>query len=476
MDIDDPLTRRIHIKMSGCPNGCSQHHIANIGFYGASIKVGEHTIPAYIPHIGGSYEGGDVRFGDAAEERACRPSACPRRSSAGYASTSPSASDGEEFNAFVARVGTAAFEERVKDLTMPIEFSLENMNYFIDWTENAAVPGRARRGRVRGLSLTARRLDRDRPDLEQARPPQEVLAYGVEHFHPRLTTGLLLPEGGVGPRRTCSARSTPEAKLFTIDTGVLFPETLATWKRFEERFGLADRGDRRARARARPGPRENCCGAGQGRRRSSARWRTSTPGSPGIRREQAPTRAARRSSSATSGAGIWKLNPLADWTDKDVWRYIFKHDLPYNPLHDQGYDSIGCAPCTLPGERPRRPLGRRGQDRVRDPSVVRRDAVLATMTTQAEPDVTARPKYELSHLETLEAESIHILREVAAEFERPVLLFSGGKDSIVLLRLAEKAFRPGALPVPGHARRHRPQLPRGDRVPRPARRRSSASG
>jgi sulfate adenylyltransferase subunit 2 len=56
--------------------------------------------------------------------------------------------------------------------------------------------------------------------------------------------------------------------------------------------------------------------------------------------------------------------------------------------------------------------------------------------------------YELSHLETLEAEAIHIFREVAAEFERPVLLFSGGKDSLVLLRLAEKAFRPGRFPCP----------------------------
>ena len=61
------------------------------------------------------------------------------------------------------------------------------------------------------------------------------------------------------------------------------------------------------------------------------------------------------------------------------------------------------------------------------------------------------------------------MREVAAEFERPVLLFSGGKDSIVLLRLAEKAFRPARVPVPADARRHGPQLPRGDRVPRPPR-------
>src|SRR5919197_1642305 len=56
--------------------------------------------------------------------------------------------------------------------------------------------------------------------------------------------------------------------------------------------------------------------------------------------------------------------------------------------------------------------------------------------------------YELTHLRTLEAEAIHVMREVAAEFERPVLLFSGGKDSIVLVRLAEKAFRPARFPFP----------------------------
>ena len=63
MQITDPLTRKLHIKMSGCPNGCSQHHIANIGFYGASIKAGEHTIPAYVAHIAGNYEGGEIVYG-----------------------------------------------------------------------------------------------------------------------------------------------------------------------------------------------------------------------------------------------------------------------------------------------------------------------------------------------------------------------------------------------------------------------------
>ncbi len=55
--------------MSGCPNGCSQHHIANIGFYGASLKVGGRQMPAYIPHIGGNYEGGEVVFGTRLKSR-----------------------------------------------------------------------------------------------------------------------------------------------------------------------------------------------------------------------------------------------------------------------------------------------------------------------------------------------------------------------------------------------------------------------
>jgi sulfite reductase beta subunit-like hemoprotein len=136
MEIDDPLTRRIHVKMSGCPNGCSQHHIANIGFYGASLKVGEHTIPAYIPHIGGSFEGGDVRYGHRLKARlpAKRVPEAVERWVRFYEADR---ADGEEFNAFVERVGTPEFEARVKDLTMPIEFNLENMSHFIDWTKSS---------------------------------------------------------------------------------------------------------------------------------------------------------------------------------------------------------------------------------------------------------------------------------------------------------------------------------------------------
>ena len=77
------------------------------------------------------------------------------------------------------------------------------------------------------------------------------------------------------------------------------------------------------------------------------------------------------------------------------------------------------------------------------------------------------PDRTLSHLRALEAESIHILREVAAEFERPVMLYSIGKDSSVMLRLAQKAFHPGPIPFPLLHVDTTYKFPRDDRVPRP---------
>jgi sulfite reductase beta subunit-like hemoprotein len=135
MAIDDPLTARIHVKMSGCPNGCGQHHVASIGFYGAAIKVGERSVPAYIPHLAGHYEGGSVVMGHRLKARlpAKRVPEAVERWVRHYESTRGA---GEEFNAFVDRVGTAQFEELVKDLALPPEFSLESMNHFIDWSRS----------------------------------------------------------------------------------------------------------------------------------------------------------------------------------------------------------------------------------------------------------------------------------------------------------------------------------------------------
>jgi sulfite reductase (ferredoxin) len=143
MAIEDPLTRQIHIKMSGCPNGCSQHHVADIGFYGASIKVGEHTIPAYIPHVGGVYEGAPVQFGTRLKLRlpAKRVPEAIERWLRHYES---SRQEGEPWGAFTQRVGTAELEALVKDLSMPVDFGLETMNEFIDW--NRDVPFEVIRG------------------------------------------------------------------------------------------------------------------------------------------------------------------------------------------------------------------------------------------------------------------------------------------------------------------------------------------
>jgi sulfite reductase beta subunit-like hemoprotein len=143
MAIDDPLTKRIHIKMSGCPNGCSQHHIANIGFYGASIKVGDKTVPAYVAHIGGRYEGGEVVYGTRLKVRlpAKRVPDALERWIRHYEAERQ---EGEEFNAFAERVGQTQLEDLVRDLSLPPEFSLETMQMFVDW--NRSVPFEVIRG------------------------------------------------------------------------------------------------------------------------------------------------------------------------------------------------------------------------------------------------------------------------------------------------------------------------------------------
>ena len=68
-----------------------------------------------------------------------------------------------------------------------------------------------------------------------------------------------------------------------------------------------------------------------------------------MRREQSPTRADIDEVTWDGKHGLWKFNPLAGWTERDVWRYIAERGLPSHPLHDRGYASIGCVHCTLPG-------------------------------------------------------------------------------------------------------------------------------
>jgi sulfite reductase beta subunit-like hemoprotein len=143
MVITDPLARAIHVKISGCPNGCGQHHVGAIGFYGASIKVGEHAIPAYIPHAGGSFEGGEVSFGERLKLRlpAKRVPDAVERWIRHYENDRQ---EGENWGPYVKRVGAATLEGQVKDLSMPVDFTLETMNQFIDW--NRDVPFQVIRG------------------------------------------------------------------------------------------------------------------------------------------------------------------------------------------------------------------------------------------------------------------------------------------------------------------------------------------
>jgi sulfite reductase beta subunit-like hemoprotein len=135
MQITDKLTRDIKIKMSGCPNGCSQHHIANIGFYGASIKVGEHTIPAYVAHIGGVYENGEVKYGTRLKVR-MPAKRVPDIVEAWIKLYEAEREEGEAFNDFALRVGTKAFEDAARPLAIPAQFGLDTMTEFIDWTKD----------------------------------------------------------------------------------------------------------------------------------------------------------------------------------------------------------------------------------------------------------------------------------------------------------------------------------------------------
>jgi len=137
-------------------------------------------------------------------------------------------------------------------------------------------------------------------------------------------------------------------RIATIDTGVLFPETLQTWRAFEQRFGIdVEVHDASNSSAPWSGP-EHCCSVAkvaalEHALQGAEGWIT------GIRREQGPTRANTQLIEEDPKRALHKYNPLALWNEKDLWTRIFERELPYNPLHDQGYASIGCAPCTQPG-------------------------------------------------------------------------------------------------------------------------------
>lgn len=184
------------------------------------------------------------------------------------------------------------------------------------------------------------------PDLERL-DARELLQYAIERHHPRLALACSFQkEETVLLDMLLSIE--PAARVFTIDTGALFPQTYTTWREIEKRYGVKVEVHDATPPDARPWSAENCCtqrkvAAVDHALEGLEAWVT------GLRREQGPTRATAPKLSWDDAHGLWKVNPLADWTEERVWTYITDRDLPYNPLHDHGYDSIGCGPCTLPG-------------------------------------------------------------------------------------------------------------------------------
>jgi phosphoadenylyl-sulfate reductase (thioredoxin) len=185
---------------------------------------------------------------------------------------------------------------------------------------------------------------------------QEVLAHVVDEFHPRLYVACSFQKEASVILDMLLAIE-PGARVFTLDTGVLFPETYETWRRIEERYDIeidVYRGEWIDGLWQRDP--DACCGMRKVEPLERAlsevdAWIT------GLRRDQWASRTdIRKVEIDHDHGGIVKLNPLAEWTEDEVWDYVREREIPYHPLYDRGYTSIGCAPCTralAPGEQSR---------------------------------------------------------------------------------------------------------------------------
>ena len=192
------------------------------------------------------------------------------------------------------------------------------------------------------------------PDLEPA-TAEEVLQFAVERFHPRLYVACSFQKEA-SVIMDLLVRIEPAVHFFTLDTGLLFQETYETWDRVEKHYGIEiDRqaGISLAEQANRYGERlwerdpDLCCEERKviplrDRLRGADAWVA------GLRREQSRTRSSTKKIGWDKRHGLWKINPLAEWSQADVWAYILANDVPYHPLHDQGYQSIGCTHCTRP--------------------------------------------------------------------------------------------------------------------------------
>jgi phosphoadenosine phosphosulfate reductase len=192
----------------------------------------------------------------------------------------------------------------------------------------------------------------------EARPPQEALRWAYETFAPRVAIMTSFQAAGV-VIVDMAQQVAPGFPVFTLDTGFLFLETLDLKRRAEMRYGIEiesveplltveEQAGRYGDALYSRDP-DRCCEMRkvepQMRKLAGLdAWVT------GVRREQSKTRTDAHilERHEADGRALVKINPLVHWTKKQVWDYILGHEVPYNPLYDQGYASIGCWPCTRP--------------------------------------------------------------------------------------------------------------------------------
>lgn len=198
----------------------------------------------------------------------------------------------------------------------------------------------------------------------EGQSPAEILRRASQHFGDQLTFATGFGAEGCVILDLIARHDLP-IDLFTLDTGLLFPETYELWHRLEARYGVKIRGVRPdhtvGQQAAEHGARlwerdpDRCCEL-----RKVVPLRNALVGFQAwitaIRRDQTAERAAARVVEHDRKFGLIKINPLVAWTHDDVWGHLYAHDVPYNPLHDRGYPSIGCHPCTgavLPDENAR---------------------------------------------------------------------------------------------------------------------------
>ncbi len=190
----------------------------------------------------------------------------------------------------------------------------------------------------------------------ESKTPEQILEWATARFSPRLTMATAMGAEGCCLVAMLAKIGRP-VRIFNLDTDYQFDETVETRSRLEEKYGIAIEAVHAKRTKAEIeaefGPdlwkRDTtlCC-----RIRKVEPLKETVEGYAAwisaIRRDQTADRASSAIVEWDPKFGLVKVNPLLNWTWKNVWSYIHTNDVPYNPLHDKGYPSIGCWPCTKP--------------------------------------------------------------------------------------------------------------------------------